>query len=71
MLFGSRTVEPSAVATPADPAEPTTIEFVVPDVPPGEYLVRVRVDGVDSVPVVLAGTPPVLSFDATQKVNVQ
>jgi hypothetical protein len=32
--------------------------------------VRLRVDGVDSIPVVYAGTPPVAAFDAAQTVTI-
>ena len=73
LLFGDRQIEPDTVTTPADPAQPSTLIFTVPDVEalaaPG-YVVRLRVDGVDSIPVVYAGTPPVPSFDPQQAVTV-
>ena len=36
----------------------------------GEYIVRLRVDGIDSLPVTITGSPPTLDFDAQQKVTV-
>jgi hypothetical protein len=70
LLFGDRHVEPTAVNTPGNPALPTTITFDVTDVVAGEYTVRLRVDGVDSIPVIASGTPPLLEFDPAQRVTV-
>jgi hypothetical protein len=70
LVFGSRTVAPTSIATPADPLQPTTLQFTIPAVAAGEYLVRLRVQGIDSVPVVVTGSPPKLEFDASQKVKV-
>lgn len=70
LLFGDRQVGPTTVTTPATTTQPTTITFSVPDVVAGTYVVRLRVDGVDSIPVIYAGTPPIPSFDAAQKVTV-
>jgi hypothetical protein len=69
-LFGDRQVAPQSTNTPSDPQQPTTLTFAVPDVLPGTYVVRLRVDGVDSIPVTYAGTPPLPSFDAAQQVTV-
>jgi hypothetical protein len=70
LLFGDRQVAPSSISTPADTTQPTTLAFAVPDVAAGGYLVRLRVDGVDSIPVIYSGTPAVPAFDPLQKVNV-
>ncbi len=70
LLFGDRQVGPSTVTTPADTTKPTTLTFVVPNVVAATYVVRLRVDGVDSIPVSYSGTPPTPSFDAAQKVVV-
>ena len=70
LLFGDRQVEPASLVTPPNTAQPTTLTFAVPDVAAGSYLVRLRVDGVDSIPVIHAGTPPVPAFDPAQKVTV-
>jgi Pvc16 N-terminal domain len=53
---------------PAPPGRETDLRFVVPDVEPGEYLVRLRVDGVDSRLVDRRVVPPV--FDRSQQVTV-
>lgn len=70
LLFGDRQVEPGSITTPADPAQPSTLVFAIPGVAVGSYVVRLRVDGADSIPVVYTGTPPVPAFDASQGVNV-
>jgi len=75
LLFGDRQVGPATITTPPITSPPlnvppTTITFIVPDVVAGSYLVRLRVDGVDSIPVVYTGTPPIPGFDPAQKVIV-
>jgi hypothetical protein len=70
LLFGTRMIAPASIATPADQTQPTTLSFSVPSATAGEYLVRLRVDGIDSLPVVLSGTPAKLDFDGQQKVTV-
>ncbi|MBG1267337.1 Pvc16 family protein [Nostoc sp. WHI] len=46
-----------------------TLEFTLPTtLAPGEYLIRLRVDGIDSL--LVRGTPPKLEFDPNQKVSV-
>ncbi|HYD82089.1 MAG TPA: DUF4255 domain-containing protein [Paucimonas sp.] len=75
ILFGNRQIAPKTLVNP-DPASPTfretptTISFEVPAADPGLYLVRLRVDGVDSIPFMLDGTPPVPVFDPGQQVRV-
>lgn len=70
LLFGDRQVEPVSVTTPAQPDQPTSLEFHLGALVQGEYLVRLRVDGVDSQPVVSSGTPPTLQFDPGQRVVI-
>lgn len=70
LLFGDRQVEAQSVSTPADPAQPSTLTFQLNGVTAGEYVVRLRVDGVDSLPVVRTGTPPRLEFDPNQKMVI-
>ena len=64
LLFGDREI---AIESPT--AATDTFNVGVPDVPAGTYFVRLRVDGVDSMLVNRAVTPPVF-FD-NQKVTVQ
>jgi hypothetical protein len=71
LLFGSGEVLPTSITTPADPTEPTTLEFTIDDVGADDYLVRLRVDGIDSLPVELVGAPPRFAFDALQTVVVK
>jgi hypothetical protein len=70
LVWGARTVAPGSIDTPADPAQPTTLTFALAAVAAGEYLVRLRVQGIDSLPVRLAGAPPRLELDPAQKVVV-
>jgi len=63
LLFGSREVPAQARTAPSG-----TLAFELTNVTAGEYLVRVRVEGVDSLLVNYASTPPV--FDNTQKVTI-
>ena len=51
-------------------AQPTTLTFLVAAAAKGKHVVRLRVDGVDSLPIVRAGTPPVLQFDPNQTVTI-
>jgi Pvc16 N-terminal domain len=75
LIFGSRTIQADSIVTPNTPEspdmqEPTTLTFTVPSVLEGEYLVRLRVDGVDSLPVTITGSPAKIDFDPKQKVIV-
>jgi hypothetical protein len=70
LLFGEQSVLPTTVDTPAAPTLPTTLSFALTAVAAGEYLVRLRVQGIDSLPVRIAGAPPRLEFDPSQKVTV-
>lgn len=72
LLFGSRQVTGPAVATPADPVEPSTVQVTVDDVVPGTYTVRLRVDGVDSMPLAAPtdGRTFAPEFDRQQQVVV-
>ncbi len=70
LLFGDRQVDPQTVITPANTSLPTTVTFTVSHVVAGRYLVRLRVDGVDSIPVVYTGMPLTPSFDPNQQVTI-
>src|SRR5271165_1303523 len=69
LVFGSQPVVPKTITTPADPLQPTTLTFTIPSVVAGNYLVRLRVDGIDSLPVTV-GPKGTLDFDTQQKVKV-
>ncbi len=70
LVFGSTEIQPKSLNTPADTSQPTTLTFSIPSVAAGSYPVRLRVDGIDSLPVVYGGTPPTLTFDSNQTVVV-
>lgn len=70
LLFGDRTIKADAIVTPADPSALTTLTFTVENavarVTP--YVLRLRVDGADSIPVDFSGETP--KFDDNQKVTI-
>jgi hypothetical protein len=70
LVFGEQQIAPASTTNPADTTQPTTLTFTVPGVAAGSYVVRLRVDGADSIPVVYSGTPSVPAFDPAQKVTV-
>jgi hypothetical protein len=70
LIFGTRQIAPKSITTPMDTTQPTTLVFTVPAVPAGDYLVRLRVQGIDSLPVTVTGSPAKLAFDPQQKVHV-
>jgi hypothetical protein len=65
VLFGDTEFVLGELSAPA-----TTLTVDVPAPAPGQYLVRVRVDGLDSSPVVLSGTPAIPQFAASQLVTI-
>lgn len=70
LLFGGREVAPQPFAMPANPASPSSLQFNVPAAPAGQHFLRLRVDGVDSNLVVLAGAPPAPQFDPNRSVTL-
>ena len=63
LLLGDQEIEAQAHAT-----QTATLTFLAANLSAGDYFVRLRVDGVDSLLINRAVTPP--AFDATQKVTV-
>jgi hypothetical protein len=63
LLLGDRVVD-AQTRTSSTP----TLEFVIADAPVGEFPLRVRIDGVDSILVDSSVSPPV--FDPDQKVTI-
>jgi hypothetical protein len=70
LLFGESQFPVQTISTPADISQPTTLKFFIPDAESGTYVVRLRVDGADSLPIILEGTPPRLEYDPGQMVTV-
>jgi hypothetical protein len=73
LLFGDREIQPTSMDTPGDPTAETTLNFDfdvgISENPPDVYVVRLRVDGVDSIPVIFSDTAPP-EFDPNQKVTI-
>ena len=68
LLFGNREIPSQTIVTPADNTAPSTLTFVIEEADPDEYTLRVRVDGVDSIPVDFTTVPP--QFASSQKVTI-
>lgn len=77
LYFGDRQITPLNVDTPAnpypppenDPTQPTTLEFQIPDVAAGSYRLRLRVDGIDSLPFKWTEADG-FTFDPAQTITV-
>jgi hypothetical protein len=68
LVFGSQTVAPASITTPADVTQPTTLTFAIASVVAGTYVVRLRVEGIDSLPLTIQNSK--FSFDPNQQVVV-
>jgi hypothetical protein len=68
LLMGDRGISLQDQSSPTDPTAPSTLTFQLKDMQPGLYVVRLRVDGVDSIPIDFASTP--LQFAENQTVRV-
>ena len=71
LVFGDRQVAPDSLTDAPDASSPSRLTFKLSNVKQGTYLVRLRVDGVDSIPVLSSGMPPLAQFDPNQQVTVQ
>jgi hypothetical protein len=68
LLVGDRGVPIQDLSSPTDPTAPSTLTFQLQGMQPGLYVLRLRVDGVDSIPIDFASTP--LQFAENQTVRV-
>ena len=68
LLLGDREIVPTSVTTPADPDGDTTLQFPVEGLEAADYVARVRVDGVDSIPIDFTTSLP--QFDGNQTVTI-
>jgi len=70
LLFSDRTITPDSITTPAVPTARTTLVFTVESAlaRAEPYVLRLRVDGVDSIPVDFSGDAP--QFANNQKVTI-
>ncbi|HET6940982.1 MAG TPA: DUF4255 domain-containing protein [Sphingomicrobium sp.] len=71
LIVGTTEILPKLTTQPPDTAEPTSLVFSVPGLPSGTHLIRLRVDGIDSLPIKLNGVPPEIVFDPGQMVTAQ
>jgi len=68
LLMGEREIVPAGITTPADPDSDTTLVFSIEGLEPGDYVVRLRVDGIDSIPIDFSTSLP--RFDSSQTVVI-
>ncbi|TXI20845.1 MAG: DUF4255 domain-containing protein [Nitrosomonas sp.] len=70
LLFGDQMIQSSEINTPANPSAPSTMKFSVvkAQTRSAPYIVRLRIDGVDSIPVDFSGNTP--QFAANQMVTI-
>lgn len=71
LAFGGRTIPPASVTTPVNPLQSTALVFDATAAAAGEYITRLRIGGIESLPVTATGTPAKFNFDPQQKVIVQ
>lgn len=69
LLFGDREIPAQPFVVPADPSAATTLTFQISGADAGQYVVRLRVDGVDSIPVDFTADVP--QFDGNRKVTIR
>jgi hypothetical protein len=70
MVIGSAQAAPDSITNDPDLTLPSAIDFTVPTLQVGSYVVRLRVDGIDSIPVIRQGAPSMPAFDPDQMVQV-
>jgi Pvc16 N-terminal domain len=68
LLFGDQQVASGPITFPVDPAQPAEISFDVVGTAGKSYVLRLRVDGVDSIPLGAPGAGPP-AFDPQQTVT--
>ena len=75
ILAGREPITPASITPPAGAGAPAVVKCHAAALTPGEYLVRLRVDGIDSLPYRAsspgpAGPPVRLEYDPQQKVVI-
>jgi len=73
LLTGRDPQEPTTATLPPLPGDPAMFRFFLPGLLAGEYLVRLRVDGIDTMPyrvVTPPGGSPRLEFDPNATLTV-
>jgi hypothetical protein len=73
LLTGRDPLAPASLTPPAAAGDPARLNFQVPGLTAGEYIVRLRVDGVDSMPYTVVKEPgkaAQLNYDPDQKMVI-
>ena len=71
LIFGDTQIAPASLYNdPDDASLPSELTFSIQDVEIGEHLIRLRVDGVDSLPFIRKDNPKRIEFDPDQKLTV-
>jgi hypothetical protein len=70
LMFGDVQVAEQTRSIPDDTKQPMTFTFLIRNAVSGKHLVRLRVDGIDSLPFTVSGTPPAIDFDPKQQVKI-
>jgi hypothetical protein len=68
LLLGDQEIVPNSVTTPGNPDSDTTLIFPIDELAAGDYVVRLRVDGVDTIPIDFTTSLP--QFDSNQTVVI-
>ncbi len=73
IMTGREPLSPKSVTAPAGPGQPAKLAFHIDALTKGEYLIRLRVDGIDTLPYRVVKNPPQsprLEYDPSQKVVI-
>lgn len=68
LLFGEREIALQSSVTPPGPSDPSRLTFAIAQASAGTHVVRLRIDGVDSIPVDFSSETP--TFADSQKVTI-
>lgn len=68
LLVGEREFEAASITTPANPTAETTLVFNTTSLTAGDYALRLRVEGIESIPVDFNVDPP--QFDTNQVISI-
>jgi hypothetical protein len=71
LLFGDRQIQAMSIVNPNELTQATNLEFFIPQADEGEYIVRLRVDGIDSLPIIRNAISGEVEFDTDLKLIVK
>jgi hypothetical protein len=77
LILGNIHLPPVSISTPEEKPNlpnnkklPSSLTFSIKDIPKGKYLVRLRIDGVDSLPVIRKDDLSPIEFDPDQEITI-